>query len=316
MLYIVNKIFSKMSVLIIIACILLLFILLFIFLYFSPFISPYYFKINDLVNNNKIQPIENNTKILNYPLHEFMINTSHNTYLNSIQHASITSCKGIKFALKAGARYIEIDIPSIIFDFPVVAHSNKKYITTSYMKLTNILDCIIKYGLNTSDPLFIDIEMQSLTSDKLNNQIKEIFLNKFGNKLLLPVKDIDFTFLPLKDFLNKVILIKRSNNPSLDGIMHDPYNLLNITEKDPYITKKTINDNIMTRVYLDGSFWSFLSYNIDSNKLRKNYHNLIALNFQKRDKYLYENLLFFKNYSFIHKNDQNIDKYGNNNDAF
>ena len=295
-----------MSALMITAYILFLIMLLFILMYFSPFISTYYFKINDLVNNNKIQSIENNTKILNYPLHEFMINTSHNTYLNAIQHASITTCEGIKFAIKAGARYIEIDIPSIIFDYPVVAHNSKKFITTSYMKLTNILDCIVEYGLNTSDPLFIDIEIQSLTSDKINNQIKEIFLNKFGNKLLLPVKDIDITFLPLKEFLNKVILIKRSNNPLLDSIMHDPYNLYNITEIDDYINKKNINDTKMTRVYMDGNFLSFLSYNLDSNKLRKNYHNLIALNFQKRDKYLYENLIFFKNYSFIHKNEIQI----------
>jgi hypothetical protein len=285
--------------------IILLIIILYIILYFSPFVSPYYFKINDLINNNKIQPIENNKKVLDYPLNEFMINTSHNTYLNSIQHASITSCEGIKFAFKAGVRYIEIDITSI-FDVPVVAHSTKKYLTTSYMKLTNILDCIVKYGLNTSDPLFIDIEMQSLMDNKLNNQIKKIFVNKFGNKLLLPEKNIDITFLPLKDFLNKVILIKRSNNPLLDDIMHDPYNLYNISEQDVNISKKTIDDKFMTRVYLSGSFWSFLSYNLDSNKYRKNYHNLIALNFQKRDKFLYDNLLFFKNYSFIHKSEFKI----------
>lgn len=71
------------------SCIILLIILLYILLYFSPFINPYYFKINNFINNNKIQPIENNTKVLNYPLYDFMINTSHNTYLNYIQHAKV-----------------------------------------------------------------------------------------------------------------------------------------------------------------------------------------------------------------------------------
>ena len=48
------------------SCIILLIIILYILLYFSPFFSPYYFKINKLINNNQLQPIENNTKVLNY----------------------------------------------------------------------------------------------------------------------------------------------------------------------------------------------------------------------------------------------------------
>lgn len=283
------------------SCIILLIIILYMLLYFSPFISPYYFKINKLINNNKIQPIENNTKVLNYPLHDFMINTSHNTYLNYIQHASIVTCEGIRFALKAGARYIEIDITAVIDKFPVVAHGNDTIITTNYMKLTDILDCIIRYGLKTSDPLFIDIEIQTLTNDKLMKQIRDVFLNKLGSKLLLPKPGVDFTYLPLKDFLNKVILVGRYNHPLFDDLIHTSNNLYNTTEKNDFIAKKTIDDKLITRVYLSGSFWSFLSYNMDSNKFRKNYNNLIALNFQKRDKFLYDNLLFFKNYSFVHK---------------
>lgn len=166
-----------------------------------------------------------------------------------------------------------------------------------------MLDCVIKYGLNTSDPLFIDIEIQTLTNDKLMKQIRDVFLNKLGSKLLLPKSGIDFTYLPLKDFLNKVILVGRYHHPLFDDLINTSNNLYNTTEKDDYITKKTIDDKLMTRVYLSGGFWSFLSYNMDSNKYRKNYNNLIALNFQKRDKYLYDNLLFFKNYSFVHKSE-------------
>lgn len=271
-----------------------------------PYINVYYFKINNLLKTNIINKIETKTDLLDYPINEFMINSSHNTYLNFVQHASITTCGGIKFALKAGARCIEIDINKLYNSDPVVAHGTNKFITTSYIKLENILDCIINYGLNISDPLFICIEMPVLNDDDMNKKIKNIFLDKFKNKLLLNKNGIDFTQLMIRNLLNKVILIGSvDNNGILKDIIHDSNNFNNMSSLSTNIENKNIDSNYMSRIYPSGNFWSALSYNYDPIIYRKHYHNMIALNFQTRDKYLYDNLTFFKNYSFIHKSELN-----------
>lgn len=271
-----------------------------------PFFNTYYFKINNLLKTNTINKIENKTNLLDYPINQFMINSSHNTYLNFIQHVSITTCGGIKFALEAGAKCIEIDINKIYNDNPIVAHGTDKFITTSYIKLENILDCIISYGLNTSDPLFICVEMPILNNDNINKQVKEIFLDKFKNTLLLTQNGVDFTQLPIRNLLNKVILIGSvDNNGILKDIIHDSNNFNNMHHLSDSIKNKNINNNSMTRIYPSGNFWSALSYNYDPTVYRKHYHNIIALNFQTRDKYLYDNLIFFKNYSFVHKSEFN-----------
>ena len=166
-------------------------ILLILLIYNLPFINIYYFKINSLLNARNLKEIKNKTELLNYPLCEFMINSSHNTYINSIQHANIITCSGIKFALQAGARCIELDISTYMKNYPIVAHGDSKYITTTYMKLENIIDCILEYGFNTSDPLFIYIEMPELDNENINiididrQEFQEKEENKVFNLALL-----------------------------------------------------------------------------------------------------------------------------------
>ena len=76
-----------------------------------------------LLKNNKIQPIFNNKKILNYSLDSFFINSSHNTYISHFQNFSIINTDIIKYILNIGVRAIELDIRSYN-DIPIVAHGS------------------------------------------------------------------------------------------------------------------------------------------------------------------------------------------------
>lgn len=281
-------------------------LLIVIIIYFSPYLNIYYyFKINNLLNNRKLRSIEDKKELLERPLYEFMVNTSHNTYITSIQHATFGSYYGYEFALKAGARYIEIDINSFKDNIPIVVHSDKKIITTYYILLDKTLDTIINHGFNTTDPLIIDIEMPITDNNILNTNIINTFKEKFGNKLLLP-SDLnnDLVYLPIKSLLNKVIIINRTNNTLLNSIMHNPYHFENLSNNEDRLKCKKFNDKFFSRVYLDASFKSVFSRNIDSDLYRIKYnHNAIALNFQTRDEYLYNNLVFFNDYSFVHNSE-------------
>jgi len=277
------------------------------------FMNPNYYKINSLLKSRTLKEIKYRYELMDYPLCEFMINSSHNTYISSTQHLSIITTSGIKFALEAGARCIELDIHEKN-NVPVVAHGNEKYITTSYIKLENVIDCIIEYGLKSSDPLFIYIDMPNLNNNNLNKQFRDICINKFGERLYRPnieisiTDDIDiksYEYQPIKNFINKVVLIGKVDNNYILSDIINVYNPDNNNSNKSLQTNQNKDFTTLTRVYPAPSFLTVLSYNIDFN-LCKNYkNNMICLNFQSRDKSLYDNLTFFKNYSFVHKSDIN-----------
>lgn len=286
-----------------ISLIILLLLVIIIIIYNNiSFINYNYFKINSLLKTRKLKEIKDKVYLLKYPLKDFMVNTSHNSYLNSSQHLSISNCNGIKFALEAGARNIEIDINNI-GDSPVVAHGNKDMITTSWMKLENVLDCILKYGFKTSDPLIITIERSDIHNEMINKKIRDLLISKFGDKLYISYGNINHGNILIKDLINKVLVIGKVDDKNiLKDVINHIYSENNFGNYDVDVDeKKTFNDFV--RVYPSPSIRSVLSLNIDFNKYKNYNYNAISINFQGRDKYLYDNLLFFKDYSFIHKSE-------------
>lgn len=280
-----------------------------------PFINMYYyFKIKNLIGNRIHNSIINKKKILSRPLYEFDINTSHNTYLSGIQHLSLSSYNAYKNALNAGVRYIEIDISENYHGEPIVAHGNGTITSTTHLKLDKVLDTIKEYGLNTSDPLFIDLDLPISNNKELNKKIVNIFTDKFENKLLIPQNDIDIANMPMLILLNKVIVFCRYDDITLNKVFHNSPNCLNYSNTQSNVDNKPIHS--FTRIYLNNSIKSIFSFNFDSNLYRFKYnHNAIALNFQTMDIYLYHNLLYFSDYGIIHKSERQeninrvLDKY-------
>lgn len=266
--------------------------------------NRYFYQIYLLKKRNTIKPIESKPYLLNEPLYKFYINSSHNSYIDSIQHASIVKKNTIKNILNLGARCIEIDLININ-NKPVVAHGIYNYYTTSYLQLDTILNEINDNAFNTSDPLIIFCEIINPIGKEYITNIKNSFIKIFGER----IKKIDKNFIadePIKLFLNKVILLGSKDKYNiLSDIFYPSNNFINFEDTD----KQLLNINTtnqLSRIYKTEGIGSFLSNNYNFKPIWKNNYKLTTMNFQMYDKYLYDYLSYFKNYSFIHESELEI----------
>jgi hypothetical protein len=277
---------------------------------------------NQIIVNKTIKPIENKKHLLSKPFNEFIVNTSHNTYVPCTQNADVASSEPIKYALAMGARVVELDCyankntgntPDDMT--PVVAHGIERksgdIFTTSYVSFEECIDTIAKYGFLTSDPLIICLEINTNNLLPTQKRMKEIIQQKLGDKMLDKSYKISnesdrkmFTLEPIGNLLNKVIFISGGGYTNelidiLDGTFAESNYLTNTDDSDPKL--KTPNKpGIVQRVYPTGNLSGHLSYNYDPTNLWKNQYQLVALNFQVVDDNLMKNVAMFKTNSFVH----------------
>ena len=277
-------------------------------------------KINHVIINNIIRPIETKPALLNKPLHEFIISTTHNTYAPCNQNGDIASVEGIKRALRMGARVIELDVfaknsgGKTDDDFtPVVVHGIEKptgdIFTTNYILFEECMETLATFGLLTSDPLFIVLEINTNRMIQVQQKMRNIILKYFKDKLLDASYKMNssnrkyFINEPIGKLLNKVIFIGDGGKTAeldsvLDGIWGEA-NFKNMDASDTVLRK--VNDKgAFSRVYPSGNVYGHFSQNFDPVPLWNNRYNLLAMNFQTLDNNLMKNVAMFKNNSFVH----------------
>jgi hypothetical protein len=293
---------------------------LFIYYLLKLLKDGYNFSLNDClcyVSNqlltNKITSIELiKPHLLDKPLHEFYISTSHNTYLPCHQNIDISSVDAIKNALQLGARVIELDVYAknniglTDDDYtPVVAHGMEyKYgdiFTTSYITFEECIKTIAEFAQTTSDPIWITLELNTNKLVKTQIKMREILLKYFENKIINSTTKLNN--IPIKNVLNKIILTCGGGiTPPLEDIVN-PY-LKNTYHKDSNLKNNNLT-GIIHRIYPAGDIQGHFSYNFDPEPLWKNRYQLIALNFQKLDDNLNKNLSMFNKCSFVHFSEYN-----------
>ena len=268
---------------------------------------------NNYLLINKITSIEIiKPHLLDKPLHEFYISTSHNTYLPCHQNIDISSIEAIKNALRLGARVIELDVYATNNiglkdnDYtPVVAHGKEyKYgdiFTTSFITFEESIKTIAEFAQTTSDPIWITLELNTNKLVKTQIKMREILLKYFGNKIINSTTMLSND--PIKNLLNKIILTSGDGlvSPLEDIVIsyiNYPY-LKNTDHKDTNLKNKN-SLGIIHRVYPAGDIQGHFSYNFDPEPLWKNRYQLVALNFQKLDNNLNKNLSMFNKCSFVH----------------
>ncbi|ANB12959.1 phosphatidylinositol phospholipase C [Sugiyamaella lignohabitans] len=162
-----------------------------------------------LVSSSYFPPLATPTEDLTRPLNEYLISSSHNTYLLARQVAGPSSVEAYIRALQNGCRCVEIDCWDGDHG-PIVCHGHR--LTTS-IDFTDVVETIRKYGFISSPyPLILSLEIHCTVENQL--KIVDALTNVLGSQLVTEPID-DRLELPCPADLKHRVLVKvKSTNSS------------------------------------------------------------------------------------------------------
>ena len=154
--------------------------------------------------SNEVIPREPQDYVLDRPLNEYLVSSSHNTYLLGRQVASVSSHEGYISALMRGCRCVEIDCWDGEDFQPVVTHGHTLTTSISFLE---VIKTVNKYAFVKSRfPLWISLEVRCQPKTQIN--MAKIMIDIFGDKLVRAPLDPSSDRLPSPSELLDRILIK------------------------------------------------------------------------------------------------------------
>lgn len=161
--------------------------------------------------NLRIIPLTDQPHLLDLPLNQVSVMSSHNSYIRTLQHLGESSAEAIHVALNRGARALELDVyrdpadPRNVF----VAHGKEEsphdILTTTRLSLDTAFAAIATHAFaRTSDPLFIALELNVHSDVSACDAVAALIDRHFASRLLHgPLQ----SSTPLRSLLDKVIFM-------------------------------------------------------------------------------------------------------------
>lgn len=269
-----------------------------IFNFFNMTNTAYYNDSIEKINTQKIKKsISEFPDLLDKPLKDFYINSSHNSYIVGTQHAGRSSIDQIIKVLNEGARNIEIDVHEINNEFFIFHGTEDHKSSTTKLKLEDALNAIKNYTDNIDEPILLSIELYIYNNEAFQNIVLKYFEDKLPDKKYL-VNGENRVYIddgPIKDFINKIIIVGSSSS-ELGNIM--AFSKMGNLESDFNNAIKGSEDRII-RIYPKPELRTIFSFNFNPVPFWNDKCNITALNFQGKDLNLINNLSKFSSCNFI-----------------
>lgn len=148
------------------------------------------------------------THNMTFPITEYYIASSHNTYLVAGQWRGDSTVEGYIRVLLSGCRCVEIDVHDGDTD-PVVYHANT---ITSSVPIRDVCQAIKKYSFVASDyPVIVSLEVHCTVEQQ--DRLAAIILEVFGDLLITSPLE-EGPHIPSPEDMRGRILIKSKAHPS------------------------------------------------------------------------------------------------------